>query len=102
MTMDPATAELHRRARGFLTLERYAEMLAHVVFFGRDRVRELVPRFGLSMEQWTVIDAAWTHELAEGKRRQQYDQAERFNMTFAKMRQQLVTTQPPMDTLRGF
>lgn len=100
--MDPATAELHRRARAFVALERYAEILAHVVFFGRERASELVSRFGLSMEQWTVIDAAWTHELAEGKRRQQYEQAERFNTTFAKTRGWLVTTQPAMNAIQGY
>jgi len=38
MTMDPEMAELHRRAREFVTLERYAELLAHVVHFGNDRL----------------------------------------------------------------
>ncbi len=100
MTMDLDTAELHRRARGFIVLERYAELLAHVVHFGRDRLHELIPRFGLSADQWAIIDAAWTHELAEGRRRQQHEQAERFNVTFAKTRQRLATTQPTMDAIR--
>jgi len=99
--MDPDTAELHRRARAFVTLERYAELLAHVVHFGNDRLHELLPRFGLSLEQWGVVDAAWMHELAEGKRRQQHEQAARFNVTFAKARQRLATTQPPMASIRG-
>jgi hypothetical protein len=100
MTMDESEkAEMHRRARGFVALERYAEILAHVVHFGSDRLPELLPHFGLSREQWTVVDEAWTHELAEGKRRQQHEQATRFNMTFTKTRQRLVTTQPRMDAV---
>lgn len=99
--MDPEMAELHRRARDFVTLERYAELLAHVVHFGQDRLQELLPRFGLSPEQWSVIDAAWMHELAEGKRRQQHEQGARFNLTFTKTRQRLATTQPPMASIRG-
>jgi hypothetical protein len=101
MTMDPDQAELHLRARAFVTLERYAEILAHVMHFGNDRLLELLPRFGLSRDQWTIIDEAWTLELAEGKRRQQHDQAARFNMMFAKTRQKLAKTQPPINAISG-
>lgn len=97
--MDADKAEQHRRARAFVMLERYAEILAHVVHFGDDRLLELLPRFGLSPEQWSVIDEAWTHELAEGKRRQQHEQAARFNVTFAKTRQKLAKSQPPMNAI---
>lgn len=99
MTMDHEDAEVHRRAREFVILERYALILAHVVHFGNDRLLELLPRFGLSLEQWAVIDAAWTFELAEGRRRQQHAQAARFNVTFAKTRQMLATKQPPMTAI---
>lgn len=99
--MDPEKAELHRRARAFVTLERYAEILAHVAHFGNSRLPELLPRFGLSREQWTIIDEAWTHELAEGKRRQQHEQAARFNGMFAKTRQKLAKTQPAMNSIPG-
>lgn len=97
--MDPDQAELHRRAREFVMLERYAEILAHIAHFGNDRLGELLPRFGLSPEQWTIIDEAWTQELAEGKRRQQHEQAARFNVTFAQTRQKLAKTQPPMNAI---
>jgi sarcosine oxidase gamma subunit len=98
MTMaDPEKTEVHRRARGFVPLERYAEILAHAVHFGSERLPELLQRFGLSPDQWTVVDEAWTHELAEGKRRQQHEQAARFNVSFTQTRQRLATTQPRMD-----
>lgn len=101
MTMDPDRLELHRRAREFVMLERYAEILAHVVHFGQYRLVELLPRFGLSSEQWHVIDEAWTHELAEGRRRQQHEQAARFNVTFAKTRERLAKTQPAISSVGG-
>ena len=99
MADDSEKAELHRRARGFVALERYAEILAYIVHFGSDRLAELLAHVGLSREPWTVVDEAWTHELAEGKRRQQHELAARFNTSFAKTRQRLATTQPPIDTV---
>lgn len=101
MADDSEKAELHRRARGFVALERYAEILAHVVHFGNDRLSELLLHIGLSREQWAIVDEAWTDELAEGKRRQQHEQAARFNTTFAKTRQRLAATQPRIDTIRN-
>lgn len=94
MNMDSARLELHRRAREFVKLERYARILAYIVHFGQNRRDELLPRFGLSSEQWQVIEEAWTHELAEGRRRQQHEQAAHFNVTFAKTREHLAKTQP--------
>jgi hypothetical protein len=99
--MDPERLELHRRAREFVNLDRYARILAHVIHFGSSRLSELLPRFGLSAEQWKVVDEAWTHELAEGKRRQQHEQAARFNVTFAKTRQDLAKTQPALKNIGG-
>jgi len=99
--MDPDRLELHRRARDFLKLDRYAQILAHIVHFGQDRLAELLPRFGLSPEQWQVADEAWTHELAEGRRRQQHEQAARFNVIFAKTRQELAKTQPAISKVGG-
>jgi hypothetical protein len=96
---DAEKAEVFHRARGFVTLERYAEILALVVHFGNDRLSEILSRVGLSPQQWTLVDEAWTIELAEGKRRQQHEQADRFNRTFAQTRQRLATTQPRMEAI---
>lgn len=98
--MDSDRLELHRRAREFVMLERYAKILAHIVHFGHNRLLELLPRFGLSPEQWQAVDEAWTHELAEGRRRQQHEQAARFNVTFAKTREHLAKTQPALANVR--
>jgi hypothetical protein len=101
MIVEHETEELHRRARGHVGLERYAEILAHVVHFGRERLEELIPRFGLSFEQWGVVDEAWSREFAEGIRRQQHEQALRFSETFAKTRCKLAREQPLMNAIRG-
>lgn len=97
--MDPETAELHKQARVFVSLERYADILAHVMYFGQGRLPELLQHIGLSQQQWAVVEAAWTHELAEGKRRQQHEQASRFNVRFSQTRQRLAKTQPALDKI---
>ncbi len=101
MTLERETEELHRRARGHVGLERYAEILAHIAHFGREHLPALMKPFGLSLEQWSIVDEAWSEELAEGIRRQQYEQASRFSEAFAKTRRGLASAQPGMNAIRG-
>ncbi|MDC3961580.1 hypothetical protein [Polyangium jinanense] len=48
--MDDTTPE-DLALRKAVRLDRYAEILAHVVHFGTDRTEEVVQRFGLSLER---------------------------------------------------
>jgi hypothetical protein len=78
-------------------VERYAEVLAHVVHFGTERLEEVVQRFGFTVQAWRAVDAAWTDELAEGIRRNQQDLALRFSASFAKRRRHLAREQPSLE-----
>jgi hypothetical protein len=96
MTTSADKEELFRRARAAVKLDQYARVLATMFHFGQERALEIVPRFGLSLEQWRVVDEAWTGELSEGARRQQSEQALRFSAGFAKERLRLHREQPPL------
>lgn len=83
--------------RKSLKLERYADILAHVVHFGTERTAEVVRRFGFTPEAWAAVDRAWSRELALGIKRQQHDQGLRFSTTFHKRRQRLAAEQPNLE-----
>jgi len=80
-------------------VERYAEVLAHVVHFGTERTEEVVGRFGFAVHEWRAVDAAWTNELAEGIRRNQQELALRFSAAFAKRRRRLAQDQPALEAV---
>lgn len=98
MSDDSSDAE-EDRLRKAVRLDRYADILAHVMHFGTDRAEEVVARFGLSLERWRSIDKAWTSELALGMKRQQREQALRFSAAFHGRRQRLVRQHPPLDSI---
>ncbi len=85
--------------RRSVKIERYAEVLAHIVFFGTERTSEVVARFGFSIAAWRAVDAAWTDDLAEAIRRNQQDLALRFSAAFAKRRRRLVVEQPALSSV---
>lgn len=95
---DPTDAE-ELALRKSLKLERYAEIMAHVVHFGTERTEEVVRRFGFSAEAWRAVDRAWSRELSLGIKRQQHDQGLRFSATFHKRRQRLSLEQPVIDAI---
>jgi hypothetical protein len=99
MTTDADKEDLFRRARAAVKLDQYARVLAAMIHYGQDRALEIAPRFGLSLEQWRVVDEAWTGELAEGARRQQHEQALRFSAGLAKERLRLHREQPPLASI---
>ena len=82
--------------RRSVKVERYAEVLAHVVHFGAERTEAVVRRFGLTLDAWRALDEAWSEDLAEVIRRNQQDVALRFSATFAKRRRRLATEQPAL------
>lgn len=85
--------------RRSVKVERYADVLAHVVHFGTERTEEVVRRFGFTVDRWRAIDAAWTADLAEAIRRNQQDLALRFSATLAKRRRRLAQDQPSLDAV---
>lgn len=99
MTTDADKQELFRRARAAVKLDQYARVLACMFHYGQDRALEIAPRFGLSLEQWRVVDEAWTDELSEGLRRQQSEQALRFSAGLAKERLRFHREQPTIASI---
>lgn len=85
--------------RRSVKVERYAEVLAHVVHFGAERTEAVVRRFGLTLDAWRALDEAWSEDLAEAIRRNQQDLALRFSATFAKRRRRLAKEQPALEAV---
>jgi hypothetical protein len=85
--------------RRSVKVERYAEVLAHVVHFGAERTEAVVRRFGLTLDAWRALDEAWSEDLAEAIRRNQQDLALRFSATFAKRRRRLAKEQPAVEAV---
>lgn len=94
--------QIHNResqAKAALPLERYAEILAHLMHFGSAQSEEVLRRFGYGRAEWDLADTAWILELSLGVKRQQRDQALRFSATLAKVRQKLLRTMPSIDAI---
>src|SRR5687767_9148700 len=85
--------------RRAVKLERYAEILAHVMHYRGEDLFEVVTRLGLTPDAWYAVDTAWTAELALGMKRQQRDQALRFSAALAKTRERLARTSPPLASI---
>ena len=83
--------------RKAVRIDRYAEILAHVVHFGSERTGEVVNRFCLSLEQWRSIDAGWTNML--GTPGQTHALALGFSSTFHAHRERLAQEQPALASL---
>ncbi len=90
---DPVTL------RREVPLERYAEVLAHVMHFRGEDLFEVVRRLGVDPSSWYALDAAWTGELGQGIKRRQRDQALRFSATLMKTRERLARVQPPFASI---
>jgi hypothetical protein len=88
-------ATLRRAVR----LDRYAEILAHVLHFGTGNTPEVVARFGLSLERWSAIDRSWADALAIGVRQIPRETVLRFSTTFHAVRQRLAQQKPALATL---
>jgi hypothetical protein len=97
--MSDATDLEELALRKSMKLERYADVLAHMMHFGDERAAEVAARFGLSLEAWRAVDRAWSSELALGIKRQQHDQGLRFSATFHKRRQRLAREMPSIEAI---
>lgn len=90
---------IQRKARAAIGLESYAEILAHVFHFQASERADVLRRFGLSEEEFRLLDSAWMDELALGMKRQQRDQALRFSSTLAKHRKRLLRQMPALESI---
>jgi hypothetical protein len=80
-------------------LDRYAVILAHVFHYGAGRTSEVVARFGLTSEAWSVVDSVWSASLAAALRRQQSDLAMQFASEFFRARTNLANDNPPIASI---
>lgn len=87
------------KMRAAIALESYAEILAHILHFQAADKAEVLKRFGLSEDEFGLLDSAWNDELALGMKRQQRDQALRFSSTLAKHRKRLLEQMPSVESI---
>lgn len=93
--VDPRDATLRAR----VPLARYAEVLAHVAFFGTERTANVVERFGYSLDAWRDIDRAWIDGLASGTLVKEPAQILSFSALFHQHRARLLEDKPALETL---
>ncbi len=94
--MSDAPGSDEAMLRRVVRLDRYAEILAHVLHFGAGSTAEVVARFGLSLEHWWAIDRAWTNGLALGVRQEPREAVLRFSATFHAIRLRLARQKPAL------
>ncbi|WP_437996543.1 hypothetical protein WMF26_36775 [Sorangium sp. So ce185] len=82
-----------------MRLERYAEVLAHVVYFRGADLYEVLARLGVAPADWERADAEHTAELALSAKRNQGIQALRFSSAFARTRRSLEAKRPSLESL---
>ncbi|WP_437713027.1 hypothetical protein WMF45_45115 [Sorangium sp. So ce448] len=82
-----------------MRLERYAEVLAHVVYFRGADLYEVLARLGVAPADWERADAEHTAELALSAKRNQGIQALRFSSAFARTRRSLEAKRPSLVSL---
>ncbi|WP_437776260.1 hypothetical protein [Sorangium sp. So ce1097] len=82
-----------------MRLERYAEVLAHVVYFRGEDLHEVLARLGVTPADWARADAVHTAELALSGKRNQGIQALRFSSVFARTRRSLEAKRPSLASL---
>ncbi|MGK4000621.1 hypothetical protein [Sorangium sp. So ce1024] len=82
-----------------MRLERYAEILAHVVYFRGADLYEVLARLGVAPADWEQADAEHMAELALSAKRNQGIQALRFSSVFARTRRSLEARRPSLTSL---
>lgn len=85
--------------RARVPLARYAEVLAHVAFFGAERTADVVERFGYSLDTWREVDRAWTDGLASGTLVKEPAQIFSFSALFHQHRARLLEDKPTLAAL---
>ena len=82
-----------------LTIERYAEVLAHVIHFGAAQQSEVLARFGIDEAAWIAADADWTKALIDEALADDRPVASAFAASFAPVRVRLKVAKPAIESL---
>lgn len=93
--LDPRHPDL----RASLHISRYAEILAHVVFFGSECTADVVQRFGYSLEAWRDVDRAWTNGIATQTSSDEPANILAFSATFHQHRMRLAEERPALESI---
>lgn len=93
--------EAQAETREGITLDRYAEVMAHVRHFPRSNAAEVILRLGLTEPQWEAATLAWTDALAEESAREEEALSRRFGAVFVETKARLKRDQPALRSLGG-
>lgn len=86
-------------AREGLTMARYAEVMAHLRHFPRDKGAEVIVRLGLSEARWGAAVAAFTAAMAEESAREEEALSRQFGQAFMVTAQRLKRERPELPSL---
>ncbi len=99
MTTSSFAGQPPHVVRQSVRLDQYATTLATILHFGAERTAEVVTRLGLTMDDWSAVDAVWTSFLAEAMRRRQADATMQFASAFFRARADLAGRGPDLASL---
>ncbi len=84
---------------GTLTVERYAEVLAHTVYFGMARRSEVLERLGVEEPAWAAADAKWTQALVDEALQDEHPVTVAFAASFAPVHGRLKAEKPVIGSI---
>lgn len=82
-----------------LTLEGYAEVLAHIRHFGKIKGAEVLERLAISDSQWSNAQSLHSSALVDASEAGDPEPGDRFGATFVETRARLAREQPLLETL---
>ncbi|MGK3960149.1 hypothetical protein WMF01_06185 [Sorangium sp. So ce1667] len=86
-------------SEGELNLERYAEIVAHVLYFGDVHCPELLRRLDVNPAVWRRTVRSYSESISAEARQGRTDLAERFIAALTPVRARLAVEQPPLSAI---
>ncbi len=102
MMQTPLTREPEKAvaaADGPLGVERYAEVLAHIVYFKVPSRPEVLQRLGIDPSAWAAADAKWMQALVDEALEDEHPVAAAFAAAFAPVLKRLKAEKPSIDSI---
>jgi hypothetical protein len=82
-----------------LPLDRWADALAHAIYFGLPRRAEVLTRLAISEPDFTAADAAWNAALVAEALEDAHPVADAFAAAFAPVIKRLKAEKPPIESI---
>ena len=82
-----------------LPVDRWADALAHIIYFGLPRRAEVLARLGIAEPDFEAADARWNAALVAEALEDEHPVADAFGAAFAPVHKRLKAEKPPIESL---